>query len=478
MRGFAGLSVRLPLLAVLVAASSLMACSAETTTEDGEDAEDALVEAEGKPVISAATNRLVDVPFYFTIPKDAVSLPINRRGYSYPTVWNPSTKVESSGLRVIAINQKLPKRQVLPARATPEQLAAAKMILVRANTTAKKAARKDMSKQLAQSGVLQDGDIVLSFRPENASTVPYMHIQMGSTHASLTYLSGGVAKNVDAPMDNEYIGAFDAHHFSGGISSTGSADLGTDALHIVRPKKLANSPERRASLNFWATKAAANRANGKVKFNKEYLAPSATTVEAARKLATNLGRAILGLGGPELQIFCSEFAYHMLALSSCKEADIRSAGPEGAACVDVMFSPMPMVGNGSIGLGEGPLATILGAPAADRAGLVETLFMSMDAANMSSGHRATAEATGPLMVPLKGYYQGRSAGLPANAEQLAPAVKGLNGGVQPNYSPTAFFANASQAAGVREMDYVATVVFVDGDADYKKAKSLSAKPVP
>ena len=459
--------------------SSVAACAADTEeTDDGAaSGEDAVVETEGKPVISGDANRLVDVPFYFTVPKEASALPLNRRGYSYPTLWNSSKEIESSGLRVIAINQKLPMAQLLPA--DPARQADKKMQLVRANTTAKKAARRDMAKQLAQSGVLQPGDVVLSFRPENAATVPYMHVQMGSTHASLAYIKDGVAKNVDAPMNDEYIGGFDSAHFSGGVSAQGAADLGTDALQIFRPRALSEDPARRDRLNAWAAKAAANRANGRVSFNTDYLAPSAPSPAEVRKLATALGKAIIGAPGPSIKVFCSEFAYNMLALSACSEEEIRSAGADGAACVAPIFDPLPMLSqDGSVvGLGEGPLAGILGAPAEQRGALVDQMFTSMSAANMSSGHRATAEATGPLMGPLKQYYQARAAGSPANNPQLAPIFAGLNGNVKPNYSPTAFHA-LSTASGTRVVDYVATVVFVDNDRDFDKAKRLAQNPVP
>jgi hypothetical protein len=468
----------LALAALVALSSSLAACAAPTEEEDGAaSGEDAVVETEGKPVISGDANRLVDVPFYFTIPKEASNLPLNRRGYSYPTLWNPSKEIESTGLRILAINQKLPMQQLLPKDESRQ--ADAKVRLARANTTAKKAARRDMAKQLASAGVLQPGDVVLSFRPENAATVPYMHVQMGSTHASLTYLKDGIARNVDAPLNDEYIGGFDTMHFSGGINAQGGGDLGTDALQIFRPRALAENQERRDRLNAWAAKAAANKANGRVSFNTDYLAPSATDAAAVRKLATALGKAIIGAPGPSIKVFCSEFAYNMLALSACSEEEIRAAGADGAACVAPLFDPLPMLAQDDsiVGLGEGPLAGILGAPAEQRGALVEQMFTSMSAANMSSGHRATAEATGPLMGPLKQYYQARAAGSPANNPQLAPIFQGLNGNVKPNYSPTAFHA-LSTKSGARVMDYVATVVFVDNDADFDKAKRLAQNPVP
>jgi hypothetical protein len=285
--------------------------------------------------------------------------------------------------------------------------------------------------------------------------------------------------NVDAPMNNEYIGGFDSLHFSGGTNAQGGGDLGTDALQIFRPRALAESQERRDRMNAWAAKAAATRGNGRVSFNTDYLSPSATDATAVRKLATALGKAIIGAPGPSIKIFCSEFAYNMLALSACTEDEIRSAGADGAACVAPLFDPLPMLAQdeGVVGLGEGPLAAVLGAPAEQRGALIEQMFTSMAAANMSSGHRATAEATGPLMAPLKQYYQARAAGSPANNPQLAPIFQGLNGNVKPNYSPTAFHA-LSTSSGTRVMDYVATVVFVDNDTDFEKAKRLAQNPVP
>jgi hypothetical protein len=475
-----------PLLLALLSSLALVACTGETG-DDAESGSDAVVESEGKPVMSADPNRLIDIPFYFSVPKSAVadSVPLNRKGYTYPTLWNSSTELENAGLRIIAINQKLPKAQLLPPPSSaPEVIAAAKRPLALANRLAKKAARDDMSKQLAAAGVIQDGDIVLSFRPDNAASVPYMHVQMGTTHASLAYVQNGIAKNVDSPMkDNEYVGSFNTHHFTGGISEvTGSADLGTDALHILRPRALSESPARRKRLNAWAARTATNRANGHVAFNSEYLAPSAPTKAESRKLATDLGKHILGIAAPELKIFCSEFAWHMLALSNCSEADIRNAGPDGAQCAEdgIIFDQMPLIGGeATLGLGEGPLAGILGAPQAQRADLITQLFKAMDAASMSSGHKATAAATAGLMPPLSMSYSVR-AGLPIDvpAAQIEGGIKQVNGAVKANYSPTAFIAQATRAKGVRPMDYVATVVFVDNDAAFAKAKLLAKQPTP
>jgi hypothetical protein len=430
----------LALLTVSVSAAT--GCAAPTDEAHGES-QDAVSS-------SPDENKLLDVPFYFSVPKTAITTEVNRRGYSYPTVWNPSTEVKESGLRVIAVKQN------------------------GTGPAAKKAARVDMAKQLAKAGVLQDGDIALTFRPELAGTLAYPHIQMGATHASLVYTQNGEAFNVDSPLDSEYVGQFNTLHFAGGTGSSGTVETGTDALHILRPSGF--DAARRTQLQKWASAVAKNRAYGKVKFQKDYLTP----IFAAKRMTTTqtvtqLGKIILGKGTMDLPMYCSEFAWHMLALSNCSETDIRDAGPEGAACVKPVFAPMQLAATDSesTGLAEGPLVSILGAPAEDRAGLVSQIFVAGNAGRLSSGHRAVAEQVAPLMAGLAQYYGARAQG--ATAEMTSGAAGQLNAGVQnvPNYSPTSFIVSAVQPAGLRKIDYVATVVFVDSDADLAKAKRLA-----
>ncbi|MBS2012259.1 MAG: hypothetical protein JST00_05205 [Deltaproteobacteria bacterium] len=423
-------------------------CAAPTEEAGNETDPDV---SEDNVKVSADANRLLDVPFYFGVPKSAVTTEINRRAYSYPTVWQSSVEVKDVGLRMIAVKQ---------AGTTPP---------------AKKAARLDMAKQLAKAGVLQDGDIALSFRPELGGTMAYPHIQMGSTHASLVYTKNGEAFNVDSPLDDEYVGQFSTKHFVGGTSSTG-VDLGTDALHILRPVGFDDA--RRARMQKWAATVAQNRAYGKVRFQKDYLTPIfASQRMTTKQTITELGKIILNVpGARELPMYCSEFAWHMLALSNCSEQEIRSAGPEGAACVAPVFEPMQLAAKDaqSVGLAEGPLVNVMAAPAEARGGLVKMIFETgQGAGRLSSGHRAVAEQVAPLMAGLSQYYGARAQG--ATADMTAQAATGLNAGVQnvPNYSPTAYLVSSMQPEGLRKMSYIATVVFVDGDADMEKAKRLS-----
>lgn len=433
---------RLSLLA-LATVTAAAGCAAPSDEAGAETAADAVTS-------STDATRLLDIPFYFAVPKAAITTEVNRRAYSYPTVWNPSTEVKESGLRLIAVRQQ----GTSPA--------------------AKKAARIDMAKQLAKAGVLQDGDIALTFRPELQGTLAYPHIQMGATHATLVYTQHGEAFNVDSPLDGEYVGQFSTLHFTGGTNASGDVETGTDALHIVRPSGFDDA--RRSQLQKWASAVAKNRAFGKVKFQKDYLTP----IFAAKRMTTTqtvteLGKIILGAGTMDLPMYCSELAWHMLALSACSESEIRAAGPEGAACVKPVFAPMQLAatGAGSPGLAEGPLVSILAAPAADRARLVSQIFVAGNAGRLSSGHRAVAEQVAPLMSGLSQYYGARAAG--ATVEQTRGPAGQLNAGVQnvPNYSPTAFLVSAVQPEGRRTIDYVATVVFVDSDADMAKAKRLA-----
>jgi hypothetical protein len=445
-------------LSMLVALASTVAltqgCAADD--EQGEGEEDGATAL----ATSQSADKLLDIPFYFSVPKSAVTTPLNRNDYPYPTVWNPS-EVNDVGLRMIVINQN------------------------GQDPTKKRTARVDMARKLARAGVLQDGDIALTFRPNLANTLAYPHIQMGTTHSSLVYTQNGEAFNIDSPLDGEYVGQFSTLHFTGGVNASGNRETGTDALQIVRPKNM--DAGRKAGLQRWigALKAGIGRINGQraqVKFQKDYLTPIfAATRMTPQQTVTKLGQIILEQDKTtKLPMYCSEFAWHMLALSNCSETDIRTAPPEGASCVDPVFAPMPLVSSedGQIGLAEGPLENVLIAPPADRAALISKIFATGNANGLSSGHRAVAEQVAPLMQGLAKFYAAKAQGAPG--PMLSAPAGQLNAGVGNvgNYSPTAFLANATLPAGLRAMDYVATVVFVDSAADYQKAQRLSSNPVP
>lgn len=446
-----------------LALPALLACfafgcgsSEESASDETWDDVPTVDQPEGKAdsVASPSPDRLADTPFYFGLRKAAITTTLNRSQYVYPTVWNRSTEIADVGLRMIAVKQT-------------------------DNTRASKvAARHDMASQLAKAGVLQDGDVALTFRPELAGTMAYPHIQMGSTHAGLVYTNNGQAYNIDSPLDSEYVGQFDTKHYAG----DGASEAGTSALHILRPRVMEDSG-RRAQLQNWIATLETNLQgiNGEraqLKFQSDYMTPIYVSTQlTTRQTVTKLGQIIIEDDTTtRLPMYCAEFAWHMIALSSCSIDDIKNAPEEGAACVDEPFAPMPLLATQSsqVGLAEGPLLSLLVAPAESRAALVQQVFADGSPSKLSSGHRAVAEQVAPLMAGLTQIYQARAGG--ATPEQTAAGAAQLNAAVKDNYSPTAFMVHA-MPTGERTMDYVATVVFVSPSA-YAKAKELAKQPVP
>ncbi len=286
-------------------------------------------------------SRVVRFPFYFGVPKEA-SPAVPCTQVPYPYFWNPSVQSSEVGLRLIAVPNG-------PSRAERQN------------------ARRTATKALAKSGMLRDGDIVLTFRPELQDSSSYPHIQMGVTHAGLVYTrtdSDGVnvvAMNIDSPLDSLYMGQFDSAHYAG----DGAADAGTDFLHIVRPRNF--GPEKRKQLREWIRLLMNNlrRINGEraqMKFQSDYLKPSfAVQQKSVRQIATQIGKIILEIDKQtNNNMFCSEFAYYMLALGSCTPDQIRNAGPNGADCVQPVFEPMNLISTSSseVGLAEGPLIAL------------------------------------------------------------------------------------------------------------------------
>lgn len=454
-------------LVAVTACTSLVGCSSEGIDQYDDRSDDAIVKGSTKP------DAVIDVPFYFAMPKTSLA-PLTmemRQKYSFATVWNHVREagIDDLGLRLLVV----PEGAGGPGSAGRRNV------------------RQQMAKELARAGVLQDGDVVLSFRPYLADTMAYPHIQMGATHAGLTFTDGDIAHNVDQPLDGEYnsiagtgastrfVGSFDSTHYTGSAT-----DEGADALHILRPRFM--TPERKQHLREWIGLLGGShqqiRAAGGLNFNSDYLKPLLAKYGTPGKVATKLGKIILGVDAPpqDFDMFCSELAYNLLALSNCTTDEIRSAGDEAQCASDAPFQPMPILGSADYtGLADGPLLDLMSAKlgAEQSAPLLESIFADNGGAKLSSGHRAVAQAVAPLMAGTKQYYQARLAGAP-QAMQIATAVNAQAGNVK-NYSPTAFLVNAMLPAdhGLRRFDYMATVVFADA-ATVAKAKQLSHNPVP
>lgn len=480
---------RIALAALVAVSSSVVACAAPNEEEDA-------AMDEGHLEMSSREDALLDVPFYFSMPKSALSGPLERRLYSYPTVWNPAREaaVSDLGLRVIAV----------PESGEP-------------GTPERRETRRRMAKELAGAGVLEDGDVVLSFRPELADSMAYPHIQMGTTHAGLAFTRGegeaAQAYNVDQPLDGEYnavedgkfTGRFDSLHYAGCVpsdrapagsikckrSSTGEfvREGGVEALHILRPRGFTETQKKnlRTWLDVLGRTHARIREAGGLNFNSDYLKPLLANPRYQGSLGitvTKLGKILLGLEEPpqDFDMFCSELAFHLITLASCTEADIRAAGDVAACATEesAPFKPMKLVDPEYAGLADGPLLELLsGQP--DQAA-IPALVGSVFATNptgghLSSGHRRVAETVAPLMGGVQQYYGARLQA-PEQASAAADQLNAMTGGAR-NYSPTAFLVNASLPSdhGLRKIDYVATVLFVPADA-VAKARRLAQNPVP
>lgn len=85
-----------------------------------------------------------------------------------------------------------------------------------------------------------------------------------------------------------------------------------------------------------------------------------------------------------------------------------------------------------------------------------------------------AAATAGIIAPLSQYYRARAGGIQLGPREVAMAEQG-NQQMKPNYSPTAYIAQAARTDASRPMDYVGTVVFVDTDADLAKANLLAGR---
>jgi len=316
---------------------------------------------------------------------------------------------------------------------------------------------KNVAARLAATGLVQTGDIILSFRPEWGFQGPYPNIQMGVSHAGLAYVENGVVSNIDNPLTAEYMGKIDSEHYSG-----------TAALHIVRPRNL--SAAQKNNILGWSkkiAKAAPAIYPSQLSFNKDYFSPKYT---ADMKFVKTLAQIVMQQDKTsQIDLYCSEFVWAMLSLKDCDPAHPEVFSPAGVpACVKPAFNPLPMLGDyfqapkspmARLGLSDGPLAVInsMGLPENEKQRYISQVFAAPR--QMSPGHAAVAATLAPYFGQLEGYYTGIQKGTP----QAIGIMNSFNGNVKPNYSPTSYIVNALLPDDSKErvMDVVGTVVFSD-----------------
>lgn len=391
-------------------------------------------------VYSERTNqeiaRRFDIPVFFTLPATAwLPLPktINTTDrlieFRYPKFKDNAARV---GLRIVATN------------------------------------RVGFSKRITQSGLIQTGDILLSFRPEWGGAGTYPNIQMGVSHAGMAYLApNGIIRHIDNPMDDETLGRGDflSEHYRT-----------LKFMHVIRPRGLTEA--QRENLAAWAQRLASGTRRiypRQVAFNNDYNEPKYQPGKSL-DFVKFLGQAALGQtadGGKPLGMFCAEFVWSLLALRGCDpDAGHVFQGGRIPSCIKPALTPLRATGNFIVsrsrftkaGLADGPLLVIdaLRLTNAERDALLDSVFTedSTRAARMSEGHRQVAKEMQPKFEPLEKYYKDVEEGGFSRIEAYFIS-RGFRKSMPDNYSPTSYLINTLLPPhnSSRTMDYVATIMF-------------------
>lgn len=329
--------------------------------------------------------------------------------------------------------------------------------------------RAGLSARLAKSGIFQTGDILLTFRSEWGGAGAYPNIQMGISHTGLAYIKDGKLRNIDNPLNEEYLG----RGLSADLTSEHYRTL--SFIHVVRPRGLTDA--ERVNITAWATRlnGSAHRVYpSQIKFNDDYNAPKYKPGRPV-EFVKHLGQIALGQNPPgTLDLYCSEFAWSLLALRDCDPARTAEEfkGSRVPACVKEPMKPLDAAGNSitsarksaEVGLADGPLTVIDGLKLekADRQALLEKVFVENPSglAKMSEGHRKVALEMQPKFETLKDYYLGVSGGNVLQKLRARLIRSAFNISVPENYSPTSYLLNTLLPPDNvnRTMDYVATIV--------------------
>lgn len=329
--------------------------------------------------------------------------------------------------------------------------------------------RSGMSARLARSGLIQTGDLLLTFRPEWGGAGAYPNVQMGISHTGVAFVKGGKVLHTDMPLNEEYHGP----GMRADLTSNNYKTL--SYLHVVRPRGLTDAD--RANIAAWATRFNQNAKKiypSQISFNDDYNEPKwkpGRSPDFVRQLA----RLALGqTNDAPLTMYCSEYAWSLLALRGCDPATTADQFASGRtpSCVKPVMEPMEATGyaisrasrSAEIGLVDGPLTVIdgLNLPDSDKRALLESVFDENPDGirKMSEGHRKVAQDMQAKFMRLKTYYTGMSVGGMMEKMRARAIRTTFNVLVPENYSPTSFLVNTLLPPDNthRTMDYVATIV--------------------
>ena len=139
------------------------------------------------------------------------------------------------------------------------------------------AKRAGLAQRLGKSGLMQTGDILLTFRSEWGGAGAYPNVQMGISHTGVAYVKDGVLHNLDNPLTPEYLGPGNRGELNGEHYRT------LQFIHVIRPRNLTDA--ERANIVAWATRltTGASRVYPKeISFNQDYNAPKFQPRQAGR----------------------------------------------------------------------------------------------------------------------------------------------------------------------------------------------------
>ncbi len=354
--------------------------------------------------------------------------------------------------------------------------------------------RQNAAKSLAASGLIQDGDIILTFRPNWFPSIRYGSVQLGVSHAGMAYIEGGYLKNLDLPMDDVHVGKnnyLKSEHYQS-----------TSSFHVLRPRGLSNT--QRVNVGNWMklmhAQSYQNGYKRLIEFNPNYGEPNygRMGMEVAKKVGTIIktGRSINGF-----KVFCSEFAWALLSLKNCdptaNESAVKSCLESKVTLESAPFEPLPMVGNidnGVPGIIDGPaiIAKAMKLDQQTQAQVLQQEVFEKDVAYKSSVS-ATIIGTNHQTVEkqMEGAYNqviapGRQMWDDLRIQYLSPNPQ-IAGGINAlqidptdasmqrrllTNGPASFLVHAqlSDSNPTKSMDYVGTIVFVKSVEDYKKLK--------
>ncbi len=421
------------------------------------------------------TDRIVgqrlNIPFYFNVVNDSM-LPLN------PELQNQRESTSTFAPVLFEYKAMRPQNNALTEDKNELGL---RLVGVRSDD------RMKTSNAIADSGMFEIGDIVLSFRPEWYSTLKYSHIQLGVSHSALMYMERGsdgkmYARNFDMPLDGETQGPgyFNSKHY-----------VEAPFLHVLRLRDM--SEKQKSNLNRWIQLSVKNTIpaykSGTLSFNKDYAQPKYREGKPM-KFVGDVGRLALGKSiDDKLDVYCSEMTWAVLALRNCDPDDSATAAQfartDVPSCVEMPFDPMPVLGDMTtatdltsskltVGMADGIsllvnrqfayMPKVEDQIEARQMMIGRKVFSAASGGGekISSGHLAVESQLGPQFFDaIKNYYMLVSVpGMGADPRVLG-IRQAMNAAQLPNYSPTAFMTQVlvPNESPVRRMDYVGTLVY-------------------